>query len=358
MFMEKTSTFSKSFQWLFISFALLGSFIASAQITITQNDMPEPGWTLVRAIDTTSSLLPGEDGINQTWDFSTAPTDMNDTVVYTHPSEVPNGNLFPAANLAEARRIIDPEGTLNSYFFWNSNSDGYYAVGIFLNITASGFNHNSIENYDPDPGFLSFPLNYGDETTAVTTGTSYSSTRVENFLLDSTMVISHITSDLTADGSGTIITPIDSYEALRIHVISTNVDSTYTWNQGLGWVFERTDTYENESYSWFTEVLGEVATLTIDDINTNFQYLSTYIIGVPDITKEDMFSVYPNPAGNLLYINSPDKYSQVEIFDLKGQLVLSSGSEPAVQIGRLERGVYLCRLTGENGVFSKKFVKE
>lgn len=359
MSMEKTFTISKSVQWYLVLFIMLCAFISSAQITISQNDMPRTGWTLVHAIDSTSNFAPGSAGTNQTWDFSSAVGVAFDTVVFSNPSAVPGGSAFPDANLAEGRIITEPEGTLANYLFWNSSPSQYQAVGWTLQFSGEGYNFYSVESYDPNPAVFSLPLNYGNENTVTFTGTRYSSTRVFGFLADSSMVISHLTATSTVDGSGTIITPADSYEVLRIHETSTNVDSSYTWTEPTGWQFDRTETYEIENYRWLANNVGEVANLSIEGTDTYLQFLTEYIIGVPDIQVKPSFTLYPIPAGNLLFINSKDNYSQVEIFDLKGQLVMASGSQKTVNIGRLQRGIYMCRITGENGVsYSKKFVKK
>ncbi len=356
--MKNTSTLSKSYQWFLLFIVLLSSFISSAQITITQNDMPQPGWTFIRAIDSVSAFLPGASGTNQTWNFSNASVNESDTVEFLDPSQVPGGNLFPAANLAETRIISDPDGTLSNYIFWNSASDGYYAVGWLLHFESTDYVFNSVEDYNPDPNLLPFPLNYGDAASATTTATGYSSIRAMNFLIDSSKVIRHLTAEITVDGSGTLVTPIDSYDVLRLHETSTHVDSSFSWTEAQGWQFQRVDTYQTNDYRWLTNVLGEVANISIEGDDTRFQFLSSYVIGVNDIPVKASLTLYPNPAGNVLYINSPVNFTTVQIFDLNGNLALTSGSKKAINVGRLERGVYLCRITGENGVFSSKFVKE
>ncbi|HLN52433.1 MAG TPA: T9SS type A sorting domain-containing protein [Lentimicrobium sp.] len=356
--MEKTFTLAKPFQWFLILIVLMSAFISSAQITITSGDMPKPGLTVIRAIDTASTFLPGGSGTNQTWDFAAASVYMFDTAFFSDPAQLPGGNLFPEANLAEGRIIVDPEGTLYNYLFWNNTSNGYYAVGWTLQFSSTSYNFNSVEDYDPDPVLLPFPLNYGDESSSTTTGTRYSSTRIENFLIDSSMVISHITATITADGSGTLITPVDSYEVLRVNETSTHVDSTYTWTQGTGWTFDRTDTYETVSYSWIANDYGEVANLSIDGTDTQFQYLSSYVIGVKELNPEDALSVYPNPAGDVLFINSPGQVNRIEIYNLSGQLVLYANSANRISIGHLEKGLYVCNMISDSGTISKKFLKQ
>lgn len=356
--MEKDFTLTKSIQWFFLLFVLLSAFIGSAQITITHEDMPVAGTVIMRAMDTATITNPGSSGMNQTWDFSTAIAHLSDTVQYMLPSEVPGGNLFPGANLAEGRTIYDPAGDFSNYIFWNSAQDGMYAIGWNLSFGYPGFSFYSVQQYDPDPNTLPLPLTFGSSSTASTTGERYSSTRIENVIFDSSRVVSHITQDMTADGSGTLITPIGSYEALRVIENSTHIDSTYSWTPGLGWTFENTETMNLTNYRWFANDFGEVATLSIDQESTQFQYLVSIIISAQNVQINPNIRLYPNPAGDLLYIESSSPVTHVEIYTVDGQLLLSSNNKNAVDISKLKAGVYVCKAYMSDSQNTTKFIKK
>lgn len=238
--MEKTYTFSRTFQWLFMLFVLLSAFIASAQITITHEDMPVPGMVIMRDIDTINVTNPGTAGQNQTWNFGTVVPQMSDTVDYLNPSEVPGYEMFPGANMAEGRTIFDINGNFSNYIFWNSATDGMYAIGWNLYFGSPEYTFRSTQTYNPDPNTLPLPLNYGNQSTASTTGERYTSVRVAGFLIDSSLIVSNISLTMNVDGSGTIITPVGTYPALRVNEVSNHVDSTFTWDMVNGWEFSRT----------------------------------------------------------------------------------------------------------------------
>jgi len=302
--MDRSITLTRSFQWLFLLFLLIFAFIASAQITVTHDDMPVPGMVIMRSMDTVNITEPGGAGLNQTWDFRSAVTHLSDTVNYENPSEVPGGDLFPAANLAEGRTIFDPSGDFYNYIFWNSAEDGMYAIGWNLFFGNPAFSFNSIQYYEPVPNTLPLPLNYGDSQTTTSTGTRYSSTWMENIQIDSSMIVSHINLVMTVDGSGTLMTPAGTYPALRVMEVSTHQDSSWVWTQAGGWEFERTQTYTLTNYKWYTNLLGEVATLSLDGESTDFQFLSSVIIDVANLNFSSNINVFPNPAGELLYIKT------------------------------------------------------
>lgn len=356
--MEKTITLSKSFQWLFLLFMMLFAFVASAQITITQDDMPVAGMVVMRDMDTATIQNPGGAGMNQTWDFSAAVTYLSDTVTYSLPAEVPGGSMFPEANLAEGRTIFDPAGDFSNYIFWNSAEDGMYAVGWNLSFTFPGYSFNSTQQYDPDPNTLPLPFTYGETNSVTTTGVRYSSTWIENMQLDSSRVITHITLNSEVDGSGTVITPVGTYPALRVVEVSNHVDSTWTWTAVSGWTFERTETFELTNYRWFANTFGEVATLSIDDESIQFQFLSSIIIDVANIDYTADIKVYPNPAGELLFISSSTPVNRAEVYSVNGQLLFTARDNNSIDISQLEPGMYICRISTNGAFSSSKFIKK
>jgi hypothetical protein len=73
-------------------------------------------------------------------------------------------------------------------------------------------------------------------------------------------------------------------------------------------------------------------------------------------------SVYPNPSSNTINFRdgngsgiTPDRY---QVFDAKGQLLMSGFKRPVVQINRLMQGIYFIRVQygGKDAVI--RFMKE
>lgn len=70
------------------------------------------------------------------------------------------------------------------------------------------------------------------------------------------------------------------------------------------------------------------------------------------------FSAYPNPVNDVLYINAKEPISKVEIFDLLGKSVLTQlNVTNEINVSSLNKSMYLVKLTSENGVSTKKFLK-
>ncbi|HLW31395.1 MAG TPA: T9SS type A sorting domain-containing protein [Aequorivita sp.] len=64
----------------------------------------------------------------------------------------------------------------------------------------------------------------------------------------------------------------------------------------------------------------------------------------------NLFSIYPNPANNLLNIKSKTPISQITIHNNIGQLLLSSTKENQVDISALSEGIYFVKISDENGL--------
>ncbi len=72
----------------------------------------------------------------------------------------------------------------------------------------------------------------------------------------------------------------------------------------------------------------------------------------------DELSIYPNPADNLLNIQSSTQIQSVEILNIQGQLIIKEGNVNQINVSSLTNGVYMIRIATNNGVKVQKFVKE
>jgi glycosidase len=73
-------------------------------------------------------------------------------------------------------------------------------------------------------------------------------------------------------------------------------------------------------------------------------------------TAKDPISIYPNPARNILYINS-DQDFDVSVYNLSGQLVKTAHTDQSantVDISELHNGIYLLKFTNNKNQFIKK----
>jgi hypothetical protein len=75
--------------------------------------------------------------------------------------------------------------------------------------------------------------------------------------------------------------------------------------------------------------------------------------------KYESFQVFPNPARNVLYINSENPVSVAEVYNIIGARVLSADVQSgSLDISGLKEGVYIIRVSYENGKTGvSRFVK-
>ena len=97
---------------------------------------------------------------------------------------------------------------------------------------------------------------------------------------------------------------------------------------------------------------------------TGTYLLEIHISGDGDTGVEEDYAMninlYPNPVKDILYIECDDM-QQYDIFSLDGKLVKSSqtiDNEAVVDMGDLNSGIYMLRITSEKGVLTRRIVKE
>lgn len=71
------------------------------------------------------------------------------------------------------------------------------------------------------------------------------------------------------------------------------------------------------------------------------------------------FAMYPNPVKDKLHINTRETIEKIEIFDLLGKRVLTSEMvSETVDVSSLNKALYIVKLSSDNGVSTKKFIKK
>lgn len=75
----------------------------------------------------------------------------------------------------------------------------------------------------------------------------------------------------------------------------------------------------------------------------------TYPAGIEDVATTEA-AIYPNPATDVININTDENVLRVEVFNMQGQLVkVVTGEVNQISVNGLANGVYTLKLTTENG---------
>lgn len=88
--------------------------------------------------------------------------------------------------------------------------------------------------------------------------------------------------------------------------------------------------------------------------------LKSWINAFDDELKTAEIVVYPNPAENLVFIDTKNNENDVQIslYDLQGHCILSCNKCNYFNIAMLERGSYFIRVSSDKWSVSKQFVKK
>ncbi len=337
--------------------------VLNAQITITNNDMPNANDTfrLSETFDI-QGLDPALTGTNYIWNFSTlTPTSQRidtffsvSSTPFTYQWFFNNSALYPNHKASYALRGQDigiPQVPITEVFNYIKNSSvAYDNVGFGSNIAGVP---SSTQNIPVDREYV-FPMNYNDNHTSfseygmsIPTFGYYgqSMTRID-----------------TVDGWGSVTTPYGTFNCLRVKSVLQKIDTTYIDLAGFGFITPRPDEIE---YKWLAAAKGvpilKIVTTSGFVSSIEYQDSARVLVSVPELTLNAGFEIYPNPACNILNVTSENSIQSIEIIDITGKSIrrytaLKNKIEKT-NISELANGVYFIKVYSDKGNFSKKFVK-
>lgn len=78
------------------------------------------------------------------------------------------------------------------------------------------------------------------------------------------------------------------------------------------------------------------------------------------MVEESKISVYPNPAENVLYVDSTDNIQSVKVYNTTGSIVLSVNSlnGNSIDVSGLPSGMYVVRVQTEGNNYTQKVFKK
>jgi len=79
---------------------------------------------------------------------------------------------------------------------------------------------------------------------------------------------------------------------------------------------------------------------------------------INDIETQNI-EIFPNPTNKILFINGISENSKISIYDVLGKEVLNlETTNNQVNISNLQCGIYVLKIENENGIVTKKFIKQ
>lgn len=106
--------------------------------------------------------------------------------------------------------------------------------------------------------------------------------------------------------------------------------------------------------------------ISLEIIQLNHQLFEDYCSLTEVVENEDQntsLKIYPNPAADIIQIESISEISKITIYDALGKLVLSQetqSNETLIQLNLsgFSKGLYIIEITTENGNLNQRFIKE
>lgn len=325
-------------------------FILNAQISIDKNNFPSSGDNYIYSNATTVGIDISTAGANQTWDYSNIVHTSFDTIIHVSVGSTPgiyqfyfnNQFIYPNHKANYGIKGIEINAfnvvTISEVFnYHKKNNSSLEMVGFGANINGipASIKYDTIDQLYP------LPMTFGttDSTTAY-------------YLLDVPNMGTYgqwIKRKVEVDGWGEVSTPYQTYsQSIRVKTTLYQRDTLKTEQPFSlpGVAFDRPVQY---LYEWFvlgvgtpvlsiTEQAGQISSAKYIDINT------TTIAENNDFE----FSIFPNPAKELININTSFKTGLMQIMDLSGRIIYDGMLSNTYNVSNLKSGSYIIIVIKDN----------
>lgn len=352
-----------------LSGALVVSTMLSAQITITQNDLPQSGYTYLVYTDTTNSVAIGSPGpAAQTWNFSTLVADYPSVPTYGLTSWTPYASDFPVSNIytygpaalyssLAGGAPVGSQGMNKGYMFWRTDSSGFHIAGFRAD---SGAYANVNVHVTPNELLIGTPATYNstfNNTSSWTFPMAINAADYDTFYTSRTVKV------ITSDAWGDLTTPAGFFPAvLRMHEYYVKTDSVYIRFNNILIYSQEVLRDTGNNYLFMANGLHYPVAIVHADVADNVksvEYYSGVIMSVPDTQEESASStVFPNPVREDCRIELADGFAdgqtmRFSLYDVTGSVVrdeyIRSSSFIAFQRNNLVAGIYLYTVTNSEG---------
>ncbi len=340
------------------------TFVAQAQISITNTSMPLSGDTIRYSSATLASV--GNytaTGANYVWNFSSLIPNSQKLREFKASLSTPYGFFFFPPKYGE--KITDtvklpvavpgiPTIT-DIYNFYKKTATVFAVEG--LGIKLAGF---PVPNFYTDEDELyNFPLNYTDRDSTTFKFSTITSTLIPFVYKKQGYRITE------ADGWGSITTPYGTDNCLRVITTQYSIDTlrgsltvgTFTVPFNFGFPNNQ------RSYQWLTtgekipylEVSGNLVGTAFTPTQVKYRDHIQSFVGIKEQDLELALSVFPNPTNNQLVIITPQHQGaiQAEMVNLQGKVVLSQlltqnsdiANQHLLNVSGLAKGLYVLNLS-------------
>jgi hypothetical protein len=371
-----------------IAFAFIG-LNTVAQITVTDTDISGVGDILYQAYDSNPGAVinVGIPGLNQTWDFSSLQESSTGSLLFISPLGTAYQNQYPNANLCvnDNSSFIYYDKTTSGYFMLGKGDTVFHSPALFYPLPLTYSLNVSdgpilvIDNVITDnyffPGFLLSSYLPSLTVDSLSNGLANKA--------DTALIKITNTTDFLVDASGTMTTPLGTFDVLRLKSIKyTNSELDIYCSDtlsGIGtWItnvpFSTIPTLggfsNNEieyKYEWITDdtsvvfLLAEMIVDSVDNIINGVLFQTSIPASSIIDSKWEQFQVFPNPTTKDLMITTDLINCSYNLIDVKGSKLLCNAfnNSTIIDLSSYSSGTYFLQIYTEEGdVITKKVVVE
>lgn len=334
---------------------LLGvGVIANAQITINDTHIVGMNDAVEQSVDTIpGSITIGPSGANQTWSFTTMTERYVDTLTFSNHTGFPGAGSITGANLGVTSSADD-----SSWTFLNKGTSGLFVVG------QSFYQDAQLITLEYPSTIVTFPSTMGTNYAGNWWGIIFQQ-YVGQGGIDSVRMTREAITSSNVDAWGNVTTSFGTFASIRQNVNDITIDTIWLYQSGSWNVIDPFTasmlgvdpiTYDtiNTARWWTDDPNSKFPVLEMEfendgTVNSVSWQKSSPFVGVEEMNAKPMFSLYPNPAKDIINI-STDKIenSVITIFDITGKEIKSinfNTSNVALNINDLDAGVYFYAVT-------------
>ena len=255
----------------------------------------------------------------------------------------------------------------NATYTFTVNANGYYTANFEL-IPTPEYTITVTAN-PTNGGTVTGGNTYQQGQSCTVTATPASGYNFVNWTEGGNVVSTNANYTFTVTGNRTLVAnfeliPIPEYTV----TVSANpeeggiVGGEGTYQEGTE-VSVRVEPNENYTFLNWTEngvVVSEEETYTF--IVTSNRNLVANLLNTMGVNEqESSLTIYPNPVSDKLIVETEEAIGRLEIYSVTGALVYSQKAftnKMEIQTGNLPAGTYFIRMTSDNAVVMRRFVKE
>lgn len=320
-----------------------------AQTTITWQDQPTLLSVYHRAVDTTGTQSAGNSGTGQTWAYGSLLNQTEDSVTFTLPQWTPYGASYPSSNFC----IMQNQG--DAYIYASMNSTSLEINGQAADPFGNGVIPLTFTN--PETQMI-FPAAYGTSFDDTAGGVNQFYLGYDpgiGFTIDTVRIHSTITKESDFDAWGSVTTPYGTFNTLRQNTYRKQIDTIdiYAFGSWANGFFTQVDSAR--TFSYWVNGLGLPVVELVDQDDQGQISRATWIPAAPMVTgvpvneNNNTVVAYPNPATDVLTIETSVGEGNIEIVDVTGRVVKTAvinSNLTRVDVSDLSSGVYVYRVNG------------